>query len=539
MQAGILSSGILLSACLNKFKQSDKNYSHIKGSIKGPNAKAGHILRDKIKLPEPTSSRAIKTLIIGGGIAGLSAARWLKKNGHQDFELLELEENLGGNSSFGKNETSAYPLGAHYITLANHHDKELLNFLEESNIINHFENGLPFYNEFALCFEPEERLLINGQWQEGLIPEFGVPDADKKQIKDFLQLVDLLKDAKGIDGKFAFDIPLANSTADAIYRDLDQTSFKDYLKNKGFNSKYLLWYLEYCCKDEYGQKLNNISAWAGLHYFAARKGKAANAEDNAIITWPEGNGYIMNCLAAEVKAHTKSPLMVYSLTENEDGKVAVTVFDLKTEKTSIIYADKVILCAPQFVNNKLLQNWNRPEIDYNDFNYSPWLVANITVNALANNKGEGICWDNVAYNTASVGYVNANHQNIKISDDKRVLTYYLPLCEHNPQVDRIAAYSRTYEQWLDIIIPEMEFMHPNISENIDHIELCIWGHGMISPAPGFIWGQNRENALKPIDDKIFFAHSDLSGISIFEEAFHQGIRAAKEVLIAYGKSESV
>jgi hypothetical protein len=28
---------------------------------------------------------------------------------------------------------------------------------------------------------------------------------------------------------------------------------------------------------------------------------------------------------------------------------------------------------------------------------------------------------------------------------------------------------------------------------------------------------------KDIDNKIFFAHTDLSGISIFEEAFHQGI----------------
>ena len=90
LRAGLLSSGIMLSACFKKLKPGNPAYSHIKGSLKGPNAKAGHILRDKIVLPTPSSTRKVKTLIIGSGISGLSAAGWLKKNGHHDFELLEL-----------------------------------------------------------------------------------------------------------------------------------------------------------------------------------------------------------------------------------------------------------------------------------------------------------------------------------------------------------------------------------------------------------------------------------------------------------------
>jgi hypothetical protein len=53
---------------------------------------------------------------------------------------------------------------------------------------------------------------------------------------------------------------------------------------------------------------------------------------------------------------------------------------------------------------------------------------------------------------------------------------------------------------------------------------------MIAPTPGFVWGTERQRAAQPIADRVFFAHSDLSGVSIFEEAFYQGIRAAKEVL---------
>ena len=166
-----------------------------------------------------------------------------------------------------------------------------------------------------------------------------------------------------------------------------------------------------------------------------------------------------------------------------------------------------------------------------DMHYSPWLIANITVNKLPTAaKGMVLCWDNVAYGTPSVGYVNANQQDLKVIEEKKVLTYYLPLCDKEPRLSRLEAYTRTYEQWLDIVIPELEQMHPEITPHIEAIELWLWGHGMISPAVNYIWGETRKIAQAPIDNKIFFAHTDLSGISIFEEAFHHGINAAKQLI---------
>jgi hypothetical protein len=56
---------------------------------------------------------------------------------------------------------------------------------------------------------------------------------------------------------------------------------------------------------------------------------------------------------------------------------------------------------------------------------------------------------------------------------------------------------------------------------------------MIAPTVDFIWGPDRKAAQAPLKNSLFFAHTDLSGISIFEEAFHQGIKAATDVLAAY------
>jgi len=530
LRAGLVCSGLALQRCVNKVTGRKPEYAHIQGKLSGPDHHSGHLLRDHAALPEPQTERRVKTLIIGSGISGLSAARWLKRNGESDFELIELEDHTGGNAAFGQNAVSRFPLGAHYIPIVNNEDKLLIDFLQEQDIITGFdEKGLPVYNEYYLCFDPEERLLINGEWQEGLVPDFGVPDADKKQIKRFFELVNRLKGQKGSDGKYIFTLPLAESSADKVYRKLDQLSFREYLHQQGFTSAYLLWYLDYCCKDDYGSLATDVSAWAGLHYFTARRGKAANAEQNAVITWPEGNGKLMGFLKQVVQEHITLGLMAYDLSLDGE-KVLVKAYDQKKRQSVKFIADKVIMASPQFVNQRILKNIIRPGLDYEALHYGTWLIANLTVDDLPLSKGMPLCWDNVAYGTPSVGYVNANQQDIKLRENKKVLTYYLPLTSKEPRMARLAAYSRDYEQWLDIILPEMEKHHPGIIPHISEAQLWLWGHGMIRPSVNYIWGGVREAVQNHVDNKLFFAHTDLSGISVFEEAFHQGIRAAKEVM---------
>jgi hypothetical protein len=66
---------------------------------------------------------------------------------------------------------------------------------------------------------------------------------------------------------------------------------------------------------------------------------------------------------------------------------------------------------------------------------------------------------------------------------------------------------------------------------VERLDIMRWGHAMIRPKPGFIWGGARRNAARP-HRGIHFAGADLSGIALFEEAFHHGVRAAEEVLEA-------
>ena len=60
------------------------------GGMVGVDAALGHRFRDG-GFPEPTSTVDSGVLVVGGGIAGLSAARELDRLGLRDWKLLELE----------------------------------------------------------------------------------------------------------------------------------------------------------------------------------------------------------------------------------------------------------------------------------------------------------------------------------------------------------------------------------------------------------------------------------------------------------------
>lgn len=505
-------------------------YNHINGSIVGANHKTGHLLRTPEKIPEPSAYIDIDILIAGGGISGLSAKRWLQANGMKNVMMIEMDKQVGGNATYGQNAISAYPWAAHYLPVPDNDNTDLIAFLQSAGVITGFDNkGLPVYNEYHLCHDPEERLYINGHWQEGLIPDFGVSQHDKQQIKHFMDYVEKLKHEKGEDGKYHFAIPVDNCSASTQYKSLDNISFATFLKQKGYTSPYLLWYLEYCCKDDYGSLLQQTSAWAGLHYFASRRGNASNASSSDVLTWPEGNGYLMNALKRQCGENMHTGMMIYKA-DIVNNKAEVFCYDVNKQASVCIRANKLLLCTPQYITKKVLTTSVDPRNGiYKAASYAPWIVANISLDDMPQGKGAPLSWDNVIYGRHTVGYVYANHQDIHRST-KGVITFYLPVTADDATKARHSIYNKDHEYWKKYVVKELEFAHPGITSSIKNIDVCIWGHGMIRPDVGYIWGSERQQAMQPIDNKIFFAHSDLSGISIFEEAFYQGIRAAKQML---------
>ncbi|MBT1701415.1 FAD-dependent oxidoreductase, partial [Fulvivirgaceae bacterium PWU4] len=423
----------------------------------------------------------------------------------------------------------AFPWGAHYLPLPGTNDAELTAFLTEAGVITGVTNGLPVFNEYYLCHDPKERLYIHHHWQEGIIPHEGVPPKDREEIERFLAMMHGYKELKGSDGREAFAIPVSFSSADEKILALDAITAEQFLADNNFTSTYLRWYVNYCCADDYGTSVAQTSAWAMVHYFASRKGKALNAASDSVLTWPEGNYWLIKQLRKNLQTNIQPQSLAYSVNLKGNG-VEVLYFDATRNMSKKIEANAVIMATPQFINQRLLAGTQR-NLDYQTFEYAPWMVANITTDLPLNERrGEQLCWDNVIYGSEALGYVNALHQQVGIYQHEKVITYYKPLLGSDPRAARQQAYTHTFDDWKAAILADLQKPHPGMEKNIQEMNVWLWGHGMIKPSPGFIWSANRKNAATPLNDRIHFAHADLSGISIFEEAFYNGHQSARAVL---------
>lgn len=500
----------------------------IPGAILGASSAYGHRLRDE-KFPEPVRIIRKTVAIVGGGIAGLSAGYALNKAGMHDFQLLELEAETGGNSHSGQNAVSAYPWGAHYVPLLTPESKVAHQLFRDFGIIKGYDaHGLPIYDEFFLCADPHERLYMHGRWQDGLIPATGIGAEVEAQYQRFFALMEAYKTLRGGDGKKVFAIPVDASSQDAQWLALDHLTMRQWLERQGYTAQELHWYVNYCCRDDYGTTYEETSAWAGLHYFAARAGRAANADAGAVLTWPQGNGWLAQRLAAPIKDQLHTHAMVYRVTERGSG-VWVDYVDRHSNEAVRIEARAAILAVPRFVAARLVRS-ERFAFAAEGHSYAPWAVANVTLDAMPlNGGGAPLSWDNVAYRSPLLGYVTATHQNTQMHPTQTVLTYYWPLSHLAPDAARREALARSYPEWQHAFVTELLALHPDLAGRIRQLDVWLWGHAMIRPTRGFIWGAARRQALQQ-HAPLFTAHSDMSGISIFEEAATHGVTAAERAL---------
>lgn len=514
---------LALSACKN-----ESQINQIEGEIVGQNVNLGHILREMRSFEVPADNwETVDVCIIGGGISGLTSAWKFRRENFNNFVLLELEKEAGGTARSGQNNFISYPWAAHYLPVPFQENKELIGFLDEMKLVESIDkNGEIIVPEQFLCREPEERVFYKGRWYEGLYLHAGASMDDKNQFAEFQKLVDFYVNWRDKNGKRAFIVPVENCSNDAEILQLDKISFAEFLRSKGFTSERLFWYCDYACRDDYGLKLEQTSAWAGMFYFCSRV-KKSGEESQPFITFPEGNGKFSKHLRESVKDKIRTNHAVVKIIEREKG---VDVLCLNDNQIRGFHAKKVIYSAPIFTAKYVIENFDAKISD--EFQHNAWFVANLTLKDRPKSKFAKdfpLAWDNVLYESPSLGYVCATHQK-GMDYGETVFTYYYPMCGEEKGREKL--FGLNWQELADIVLTDMSLAHKDIRDLTTRIDIMRWGHAMISPRSNFLWSGVREKAQQPFKN-IHFAHSDLSGIALFEHAFYHGLRAAKEVLPSY------
>ena len=483
-----------------------KGDRHISGSFVNDSFQAGHRLRDRVGFTSPTQVVKRAVVIIGGGIAGLSAAWWLHKKGFRDFVLLEMNEQAGGNSRWGENEITAYPWAAHYVPVPGPKAVYVRELFGDLGVLNKGQ-----WEERYLCFSPQERLFLYGRWQDGIEPAIGLSAADREQFK---KLEDLIH---GFRATGNFTVPMEVGLSDSTAQ-LDGISFADWLREQGMNSRILNWYLNYCCRDDYGATAGNTSAWAGIQYFASRE-----PEEKGPLTWPEGNGWIVRRLLERLGSFVQCDRLVHRISE---GTKQVRILAGDTEYR----AEFVIFAAPTFLAPYLIEGM----APLRDFEYSPWLTANLTLERLPDSYGTDPTWDSVFMDSPTLGYVDATHQSLRSHIERTVWTFYWALAEGSPSENRRMLLTKDWGDWKESILHDLERVHPDIRKCVSRIDVMRMGHAMARPKVGAIFSSERRRLAKS-GGRVLFANSDLSGFSIFEEAQYRGVHAAERVLSVLGR----
>jgi len=534
---------------------------HAEGEILGPSMERGHRLRDG-DLPttgawERAPVRRVGVAILGGGAAGLSAAWRLARRGVGDFEVLELEAAPGGTSMAGESAVTPYPWGAHYVPVPMAHDTDLIALFAEMRVLDGTDaNGHPRGAEESVVRVPEERLFYDGFWYEGLYPYAGASAGDLAELHRFRDEIDRLASLRDGSGRRAFAIPIAAGSDDADLIALDRIDAAQWLAREGYRSPRLRWLLEYGCRDDYGLELTETSAWAALWYYAARtpaRGRArteprdgigdrhgaidrAGERDDAqlrhtdtmpLLAWPEGNGAIVRHLARAAGRRVRTGQLVADV-EARENDVVVRVIDAETDRPATIVADRAVVALPRFVAARVVRSLR----DRGDegFRYGAWAVANLHLDGRPGSNGYPLSWDNVLHDSPSLGYVCATHQRGR-DFGPTVFTYYLPMTDADAAAGRRRLLEPTWEGFREAIVRDLSRAHPDLASRLARLDVWRWGHGMIQPRVGFVWSEARRRAADPIG-RVHFAHSDLSGIAIFEEAFFHGVRAADEIVAA-------
>jgi predicted NAD/FAD-binding protein len=516
----------------------------IQGGFTGVNVERGHMLRDakswSITSSSTSKTRKTKIIIAGGGVAGLAAARALRLQGINDFVLLELEDRAGGNSKGGAVNGITCPLGAHYLPVPSEQAPQaadLRNLLEELGVRQRV-SGRWQYDERYLCHSPQERLFFNGAWQDGLLP---TQDVSAHTLAQYRQFAKLVEEARK---RSQWAIPALNSTLASVDIALTAITFIVYLDQNGLTDLHLRWYLDYCCRDDYGAGISTVSAWAGMHYFASRHGfhapGAELSERDGVLTWPEGNGWITHRMALPLGERLLTKRIVTRIEETKNGVEVdvVDVSDPSKHQTERWQAERCIVALPVFVAARVVKN--PPALlqaAAQQTRYAPWLVANIHIDKpLLDQGGAAPSWDNVFYGAAGLGYVNAKHQSLQSVPAATVLTYYRALGDMKD--GRKQLLERSWGSWRDEILAELSIAHPDLHAKTTKIDITRYGHAMAIPIPSTSPDLNGQIGTQPVyllakqllkkeqntasNLRLHFAHSDWAGYSVFEEAFAMG-----------------
>lgn len=473
------------------------------------------------QVPRPAEHTDL--VIIGGGISGLTSAYLLK--GYKPI-VLELAPRFGGNSKGQSWRGMDYSIGAAYVV-----EPEA-----ETDIGKLFvELGLADRMKLK---EGEDPVSIDGKiyhkfWTGETVPQ------DSPAREQFSKLSAYFKKVLDSEESPYPDIPVTDESQRASINELDKLTFKEHVLKIAEVSAlhpHIETAIEHYCWSSFGASASEISAAAGLNFYAAEFGN--------LNVFPGGNAAIaerlLEKLAAALPAtNLRTNSLVYDVKVSGSG-VQIRYFDRKGAIQTIV-AKAVIMAAPKFVVAKILQDIEPERLEaIRKLKYRSFLVANVLMKGappesfydlymLGDGKLEsgGTAVESARKGVTDVILGNFAHP----TQDSTVLTLYRSLPYDGGRAELYPASSydtfrtKFEEQIKGTILPTLKLSAANIHD----LRIARWGHPLPTAAPGLIADGVVDRLRKPFKERVFFVEQDNWALPAFETGVTEAFSAVPQL----------
>jgi monoamine oxidase len=465
--AGSVASGCPVDVALIPASDSTSPTSKPSGAplVDGEHFEICHQVRDGHHFELPAATAKADVVIVGGGVAGLSAAYFLRG---KDWLLLEKEDHFGGNAYEEEYDGQPFATGSAY---AYHGD-------EGDQLASEIGLKLPMVNM------PDPTLVnktyVPDTWKTG-ITQLPYPKAVVASFVKFREDVMKMK----ISERMA---------------ELDALPFSQF--TAGYAPEVQQWW-DIFGPSNWGATTPDTSAFVGLYnandIFTGGDGK------RAIL--PGGLGCITHKLVEVLQPKYKERMVgnaaVVGVVHEKDA-VNVTYF-LNGELTTVA-AKAVLICTPKHITSRIVQGLPAEQrTAMRRTRFAPYPVVNLIFDRPVYNRG----YDNWCPGTSFTDFIVADwtvRNDPGYKQKNNILTFYTPLREEFRSTLLDEADCKTLAAR---VLTDFQKVLPEF--NVDPIEVRIYrrGHPMFMSVPGQ-YTKNRIAAAHPMD-RIYFGGNDSGG----------------------------
>ena len=417
----------------------------------------------------------------------------------------------------------------------------MLRLLEEAGVLEGFDaKGEPVFAEAAPGAQPRGAPLRLGQWWEGLYLHAGASPEDVRQYHAFFArggpLGGLAMRRPRPQGLQPSPDPAAPThprcgpwTAsaspqwlDAARPDLAAAALARWTTPAGTTTV---------------PGLDTTSAWAGLFYFAARKTRARRG-DAAPAHLARGQRVPGEPPPGRCGDRCAAAVLATAIRQEKDGTPGAGLGCRNQRAPGLAGPARDLRRAACIMARRVIPGLAeaRPAAAFfQEFLPSAWLVANLTLRERAPRSAPSPWPGTTCSGTARPWATWSPPTRACATTAPRCGPTTTPSPAPTARGAGSACRRSAWPACVRLILEDLRPGPPGSGRPASpRLDVMRWGHAMVRPAPGFMWSRLPGAGPEPFGH-IHFAHSDLCGFALFEEAQDHGLRAAEEVLAASGR----